>query len=249
MKPCKFGTCIDGRNNYICDCDENYGGKNCSVELTGCIDSPCKNEGSCIPYLDLEDESRHLFNCTCKHGYYGETCETVSTMSLVAESLITVKTTREEGYDIQLRFRTTLPNGVLAFGTTADIANSYILELVNGRLNLHSSLLNKWEGVFIGSQLNDSKWHKVFVAINSSHLVLSANDEQTIYPINFNSYEGTNASHVSFPVTYLGGYVNTPFYLRHLTNHVTPTAFIGCMEDVVINQKWVCPIKSSTMSL
>lgn len=245
MKPCKFGTCIDGRNNYECDCDENYGGKNCSVELTGCITLPCKNDGSCIPYLNLEDETVHLFNCTCKHGFYGPTCEIVSTMSLVDESLITVKAYREEGYDIQLRFRTTLPSGVLAFGTTVDNANSYILELVNGQLNLHSSLLNKWEGVFIGSKLNDSKWHKVFVAINSSHLVLSANDEQTIYPINFNSYEGSNASHVSFPVTYLGGYENTPYYLRHLPNHVTPTTFIGCMEDVVINSLWVLPDQQS----
>lgn len=242
MKPCQHGTCIDGRNNYMCDCDEGYGGKNCSVELTGCIESPCQNKGSCTPYLDLEDETRHLFNCTCDHGYYGETCEIVSTMSLVAESFIIINTNREEGYDIQLRFRTTLPDGVIALGTTLDNAHSYILELVNGRLNLHSSLLNKWEGVFIGSKLNDSNWHKVFVAINSSHLVLSANDEQTIYPINFNSYEGTNTTHVSFPVTYLGGNPLTLYYLRHLTNHNTPP-FIGCMEDVVINQKWVLPKK------
>lgn len=246
MKPCLHGTCIDGRNNYDCDCDENYGGKNCSVELTGCISSPCKNEGSCIPYLDLEDETEHLFNCTCKNGFYGRTCEEVSTMSLVNGSVIIVKTNREEGYDIQLRFRTTLPNGILAFGANEDhSANSYILELVNGRLNLHSSLLNKWEGVFIGSQLNDSKWHKVFVAINSSHLVLSANDEQTIYPINFNSYDNSNTTHVSFPVTYLGAYVNSPFYLKHLKNHAGITAFIGCMEDVVINNQWVLPDKKT----
>lgn len=62
----------------------------------------------------------------------------------------------------------------------------YILELARGRLNLQSSLLNKWEGVFIGSNLNDSNWQKVFVAINSTHLVLGANEEQTIYPITFN---------------------------------------------------------------
>ncbi|CAH1720705.1 unnamed protein product [Chironomus riparius] len=243
MKPCMHGTCIDGRNNYDCDCDANYGGKNCSVELTGCVSSPCKNDGSCIPYLDLQDETEHLFNCTCKNGFYGRTCEIVSTMSLVNKSEIIVQTSREEGYDIQLRFRTTLPNGVVAFGSSIDNAVSYILELVNGRLNLHSSLLNKWEGVFIGSQLNDSKWHKVFVAINSSHLVLSANDEQTIYPINFNSYENINASHVSFPMTYLGGYTDTLSYLKHIANHVKPTAFIGCMEDVVINNVWVLPDK------
>jgi protein crumbs len=233
---------MDGRNNYNCDCDALWGGKNCSVKLTGCVEAPCKNDGLCVPYLEYE--SVHLFNCTCKSGFYGKTCEQISTMSLIDGSLITVKTAREEGYDIQLRFRTTLPNGILAFGTAFDSQqvspNSYILELVNGRLNLHSSLLNKWEGVFIGSGLNDSQWHKVFVAINSSHLVLSANDEQTIYPIN--SYEGTNGSHTTFPVTYLGGYINnTGPFLRHLTNHVEPSNFIGCMEDIVINGQWVLP--------
>src|SRR5690349_13614737 len=107
MRPCQHGTCIDGRNNYVCDCDANYGGKNCSVELTGCQTSPCKNEGTCLPYL--EEEIDHKFNCTCRTGFYGKTCETVSTLSIVDGSLITVKTNREEGYDIQLRFRTTLP--------------------------------------------------------------------------------------------------------------------------------------------
>ncbi|CAO1412778.1 unnamed protein product [Diamesa serratosioi] len=242
-KPCQHGTCIDGRNNYICDCDALYGGKNCSVPLTGCLSSPCLNNGSCIPYL--EDETEHKFNCSCQNGYQGETCEKTTTMSLEDSSLLTVNTNRNEGYDIQLRFKTTLPNGILAFGTAFGSPGnpspySYILELVNGKLNLHSSLLNKWEGVFIGSGLNDSEWHKVFVTINSSHLVLSANEEQTIYPIN--SYEGTNASHTSFPVTYLGGTIpNLSSYLRHLTNHVAPSSFVGCMEDVVINGQWVLP--------
>lgn len=118
--------------------------------------------------------------------------------------------------------------------------NSYILELVNGRLNLHSSLLNKWEGVFIGSGLNNSKWHKVFVAINSTHLLLSANEETTIYPIN--SYDSglSNVSYTSFPVTYLGGTIpHLSSYLRHLTH--APSSFVGCMQDVVINGQWIFP--------
>jgi len=129
-----------------------------------------------LPYL--VNEVTHLYNCTCENGFQGDKCEKTTTLSMVATSLISVTTEREEGYDINLQFRTTLPNGVLAFGTTGEKNEpvSYILELINGRLNLHSSLLNKWEGVFIGSKLNDSNWHKVFVAINTSHLVLSATD-------------------------------------------------------------------------
>lgn len=151
-------------------------------------------------------------------------------MSLSGRSYILVNTTRDEGYDIQFRFRTTLPNGLLALGKGSTF---YILELVNGKLNLHSSLLNKWEGVFIGSGLNDSTWQKVFVAINATHLVLSANEEQTIYPISLN--EGSNSNHTSFPTTYVGG---TTSYLQRLTHG--PPFFTGCTEDVVINGEWVC---------
>jgi protein crumbs len=77
---------------------------------------------------------------------------------------------------------------------------------------------------------------QVFVAINSSHLVLAANEEQTIYPINLN--EATNVSYTSFPTTYLGG---TQPYLSGLTHG--PASFIGCTEDVVINGEWVLPNK------
>lgn len=159
-------------------------------------------------------------------------------MSMDGNSYIVVNTTRDEGYDIQFRFKTTLANGLLAIGKGVTY---YILELVNGRLNLHSSLLNKWEGVFIGSNLNDGKWQKVFVAINSSHLVLSANEEQTIYPINLN--EGSNTSHTSFPTTYFLGTIRN---LRQLTHG--PSFFVGCAEDVVINGEWVLPENNPSTS-
>ncbi|KAL7730858.1 hypothetical protein ACLKA6_003615 [Drosophila palustris] len=241
--PCLNGTCIDQINDYDCDCDPNFGGKNCSVPLIGCLSGPCLNNGTCRPYL--VNETQHLFNCSCEHGFQGYTCEKTTTLSMVVSSLITVKTQRAEGYDINLQFKTTLPNGVLAFGTSGGQNEpvSYILELINGRLNLHSSLLNKWEGVFIGSKLNDSNWHKVFVAINTSHLVLSANDEQAIFPVG--SYETANNSQPSFPLTYLGGTIpNLKSYLRHLTHQ--PSSFVGCMQDVVVNGKWIFPDEQDT---
>ncbi|XP_066587242.1 protein crumbs isoform X2 [Prorops nasuta] len=225
--PCQHGTCIDGRADYYCNCEPDYGGKNCSVALIGCQGKACRNGGTCWPYL--VNETVHKFNCTCPNGFYGDVCDHVTTMSLNGNSHVLVNTTRDEGYDIQFRFRTTLPNGLLAIGKGLTF---YILELVNGKLNLHSSLLNKWEGVFIGSGLNDSTWQKVFVAINSTHLVLSANEEQTIYPISLN--EASNSNHTSFPTTYVGGTIS---YLRKLTHG--PPFFVGCIEDVVINGEWV----------
>ena len=144
-------------------------------------------------------------------------------------SYLTVNTTRDEGYDIQLRFRTTLPNVILTLGKGQSF---YFLRLENGKLNLQSNLLNKIEGVFTGSQLNDSNWQKVFVAINATHVVLSANEEQTIHPIFF--IENFDVTSTLFPTTYLGGYHSS---LKILT-HNTPF-LVGCVEDVVINGEWV----------
>ncbi|XP_067213668.1 protein crumbs isoform X3 [Linepithema humile] len=232
--PCKHGVCTDLRADYFCTCEPEYGGKNCSVKLLGCQGNACLNGGTCWPYL--VDETIHRFNCTCPNGYHGEVCDYVTTMSLSGKSYALVNTTRDEGYDIQFRFRTTLPNGLLAIGKGVTI---YILQLVNGKLNIHSSILNKWDGVFVGSGLNDSTWQKAFVAINATHLVLSANEEQTIYPISPN--EGSNSSnHTSFPTTYVGGsYSSSLNFLKRLSRLPTFTFFIGCMEDVIINGEWV----------
>ncbi|XP_022113060.2 protein crumbs [Pieris rapae] len=232
--PCAHGRCYDGHASYMCLCEPGWGGRNCSVVLRGCADSPCANRGNCLPWL--ANETDHRFNCSCAPGFYGTTCEKITTMSLEKSSFVEVNTSREEGYDISFRFKTTLGNGLLAMGRGLTY---FFLELSNGRLNLHSSLLNKWEGVFIGSNLNDSNWQKVFVTINSSHVVLSANEEQTIYPISQN--EAFNATVTSFPSTRLGTTGSSYGTLTH-----GPNFFVGCFQDVVVNQHWVLPEDSNT---
>ncbi|CAB3258977.1 unnamed protein product [Arctia plantaginis] len=231
--PCAHGKCIDGRATYFCLCAAGWGGQNCSVVLQGCRDAPCRNNGTCHPWL--YDETEHRFNCSCTPGHYGTTCEKITTMSLEKNSYAEVNTSREEGYDISFRFKTTLSNGLLAMGRGLTY---FFLELSNGRLNLHSSLLNKWEGVFIGSNLNDSLWQKVFVTINSSHLVLAANEEQTIYPISQN--EVYNSSVTSFPTTRLGTAGSSYATVTH-----GPNFFVGCFQDVVVNGQWVLPEDSN----
>lgn len=75
FRPCKHGTCLDRRAGYFCECPPEYGGKNCSVELTGCKENQCQNNGSCKPYL--ENETKQLFNCSCISGYHGHVCDKV----------------------------------------------------------------------------------------------------------------------------------------------------------------------------
>lgn len=73
--PCAHGRCFDGRASYFCACEPGWGGRNCSVVLTGCRGAPCRNNGTCLPWL--QDETRHRFNCSCAPGHYGTTCEKV----------------------------------------------------------------------------------------------------------------------------------------------------------------------------
>ncbi|CAG9133694.1 unnamed protein product [Plutella xylostella] len=75
---------------------------------------------------------------------------------------------------------------------------------------------------------------KVFVTINSSHVVLAANEEQTIYPISQN--EAFNSSVTSFPVVRLGAAGSGYATLTH-----GPNAFVGCFQDVLVNGLWVLP--------
>ena len=175
-EPCQNGaTCLDRVADYQCLCPANFGGKNCSVELLGCIDVSCLHGGTCAPYL--EDESVHKFTCQCPFGFHGQLCQHATTMSFNGSSFMPVQTNREEGYDLSFRFRTTLPNGLLAVGQGQTY---YRLELLGGQLNLHSSLLNKWEGVFLGSNLNDAEWQSVRVRFNFTHLHLVVNQQVTL---------------------------------------------------------------------
>ena len=36
FEPCERGSCVDGIADYTCECESGWGGKNCSVKLTGC---------------------------------------------------------------------------------------------------------------------------------------------------------------------------------------------------------------------
>ena len=214
--------------DYKCECKNGFGGKNCSVPLTGCMKVSCLNGGTCSPYLVGEDDHRR--NCECMPGFDGDACQLVTTFSLKGGSHVSVESNRTEGFELSLRFRTTLSKGLIAVGTSPSF---FRLIMNNGRLNLHSSMLNQFEGVFIGSEaLNDTKWHKVNVAFNYTHLTIGLDDRlQIIQPINPGTVNDT-----SFKLNYLGGIPkdsDDPTLLK-LVVEGTPD-FVGCMQDISVN--------------
>ena len=142
---------------------------------------------------------------------------------ILGESYISVQSNRAEGYELSLSFRTTLANGLVAIGRGSSF---FRLELKQGKLNIHSSMLNQFEGIYLGENLNDTTWQKVYVAVNGSHLTLGVNDRlQAIHPIN-----PDNINETAFSNTYLGG---TPENQNILAKDSPP--FIGCFQDIRVN--------------
>ena len=122
-----------------------------------------------------------------------------------------------------MKFRTTLGNGLVAIGQ----GNTHFsLQLKDGKLNLHSNLISKFNGLLIGEGLNNTQWQKVYVAVNTSHLTLGVNDQlQATQPIN-----PTGENDTVFGNTFLGGIVRGQEILANKA-----PSFTGCIRDITVN--------------
>ena len=74
----------------------------------------------------------------------------VSIYVVYVSSFVPILTSRQEGYELHMCFRTTLGDGLVAIGQ----GNTHFsLQLRGGRLNLHSNLISKFEGIRLGEAL------------------------------------------------------------------------------------------------
>ena len=134
----------------------------------------------------------------------------------------------EDGYELQMRFRTTLGNGLLAAGLGGGgLGNSYYsLFLVDGKLNLHSGLIDVFEGIWLGDKLNNTEWQTINVVVTPSHLILGINGKlQAKHQVNQVGENSTTFFH-----TFIGGTTRTNAFLSK-----SAANFTGCMEDIVVN--------------
>ena len=53
----------------MCNCDEGFTGRNCSINIDDCTPNPCENGGTCT---DLVND----FMCNCDEGFTGRNCST-----------------------------------------------------------------------------------------------------------------------------------------------------------------------------
>nr|XP_020649057.1 protein crumbs homolog 2 isoform X2 [Pogona vitticeps] len=247
--PCENGgACEDGIADYICHCilgpdGTAWGGKNCSVELTGCQSHSCQNEAFCIPTYKSEV---HGYLCRCRPGYFGPLCSTPTTFSFTSSIylFINMSANSESPSDIakgpltsvSLRFRTTLPDAIL-FYRGHQMEHLY-LELSGGLLRV-TFLIHEATSSFTmdAPQVDDGQWHKTEVLLQDSlelrlwHESCEAGVCLFRHPLR----ETVPVSLLpSFLQIYIGG-VDEELVAR-------PTkSFIGCLEDLQIDTKIVLP--------
>ncbi|KAM6930960.1 protein crumbs homolog 2-like [Xenentodon cancila] len=266
--PCQNGgTCKDSANSYRCDCpmpdkgQDPWGGPNCDISLVGCRQHQCQHEASCSPFLTSYGE--HSYNCLCMPGWTGEHCNTSTTFSFNSEGYVhmkipvfknrTMREAKDKGYELhmQLRFKSTLPDMVLFYRGTMERFIS--LELVEGSLKvkvMSEKLLvrvmsetplvrvmsEKSLQVNCSKPVNDGEWKQVTVTMGEM-LVLTVKgpnceeERQVKSGHNYLKFLQPNLEEL-----YLGGAPQE--YLGHLSSR---KGFIGCMEDLEVDQKLLLP--------
>ncbi|XP_067851680.1 sushi, nidogen and EGF-like domain-containing protein 1 isoform X2 [Heptranchias perlo] len=92
-QPClNGGTCKDGVDTFVCECQKEYTGSICESVVNPCRLSPCGARGFCRSV-------NGSYVCTCKVGYSGKHCDTELTPPAA------LKVEKSEGTEIEISWQ------------------------------------------------------------------------------------------------------------------------------------------------
>ncbi|XP_015992915.2 protein crumbs homolog 2 isoform X2 [Rousettus aegyptiacus] len=228
-EPCLHGgTCDDTVAGYTCRCPEAWGGHDCSVQLTGCQGHSCPLAATCVPTFE---SGVHGYVCRCPPGTHGSFCGQNTTFSVVAGSPVRASVPAGGPLALALRFRTTLPAGVLA--TRTDAQDS--LELVLAGATLQATLWSSGSTVLVlrlpDLALNDGHWHRAEATLHLGVLELRL------------WHEGCPARScvASSPVAPAPTASTAPTPAGSCSVQLGGGAFAGCLQDVHVDGHLLLP--------
>lgn len=251
-QPCQNGGwCEDGVADYTCHCPEAeegelpWGGRDCDVQLLGCVEHECQNSATCVPRLEGDEEHHHT--CRCQPGFYDDVCSTSTTFSFSVPGFILVEVALPErerrdvggqGPSVRLRFRTTLPDMMLFY--RGDGASYLSLEIVEGGLKAKAVSEEISLEVDFPVHVSDGLWRDTDVVLGEGlALILKGPgcDEDGCRIDDNGSPDDPFFHHPdSFTHVYVGGAPDE--YHEHLEKGI---GFMGCMEDLLIDSNPVLP--------
>lgn len=209
------GTCTDKLNAYECLCSANYTGEKCETQANYCsIHQPCKNNATCIALGDTD------FNCTCKPGFAGKSCDELTTINYNGSGFWELEVSKlSNDFEVSLSFRTIL------------LDSRMILQLKGSDTQLdvyvkNGNLVAKYMDVttfVLGRQFNDDLWHRLRIIYRNKKLNFSVDNSSLVTVFDTLKTELlADVTDVS-----IGGLRN------HANNPIKD--FTGCIRDVVIS--------------
>ena len=91
-------------------------------------------------------------------------------------SYIKVASDRPDEYQLTLRFKTSLSNGLIAYGSSRPDSDFFFsLGLTDGSLSLNSNMITT-PVKNLGYDLNNTEWQSVYISINSSTITLGVSN-------------------------------------------------------------------------
>ncbi|KAB0392650.1 hypothetical protein E2I00_008240, partial [Balaenoptera physalus] len=244
-RPClSGGLCQDLPNGFQCHCSDGYtgawgavgtgagqeawGGRDCSVQLTGCQGHTCPLAATCIPTFQ---SGVHSYACRCPPGTHGPFCGQNTTFSVVAGNPVQASVPAGGSLSLALRFRTTIPAGALA--TRSDTQGSLELALVEA--TLQATLWSHGNNVCIlrllDLPLNDGHWHRVEVMLRLGVL------EMQLWHEGCPAHLCVASSSVAPPPTASPA----PKPAGFCSTQLGGVAFTGCLQDVHVDGHLLLP--------
>ncbi|KAE8623202.1 hypothetical protein XENTR_v10005537 [Xenopus tropicalis] len=260
-RPCgEHGICQSHEGGYTCQCEEAYTGTHCEISLRSarCSTGLCKNGGMCVNLLVGG------FYCECPPGGYDAPYCAVSTRSFHGGSFLTFRGLRQRfHFTISLSFATRERNGLLLYNGRFNGKHDFIvLEITNEQIQLTFSAgeFTTVVSPFVPGGVSDGQWHTVHLhyfnkpVVGQSGELLGPSDQKvavvaiddcdTEMSLQFGDMLGNyscaakgmqSGTKKSLDLTgpfLLGGIPTLPEGYP-----VTHRHFVGCMKDLVINNK------------
>ncbi|CAG5125571.1 unnamed protein product, partial [Candidula unifasciata] len=249
--PCKNrGSCRDKVADYDCTCPApvasrpNFGGKNCTTFLRGC-EGPrrCWN-GNCIPKLVNETQDSHSFDCDCYPGYTGPYCAQSTDISFRHNHTDYIKIPmNSSSFNLSLRFQTTVSTGVLVLWRMS--ASSFVsVEMSDGKVLLRYKEDTGFRSCTLNtrSPVNSSEHHQLNLVV-SQNIILSLPGNNCT-----STACSSQACLTSFSFSGIQPPASSQLYIgsgsvAEVIDPAMPSGFVGCMEDVLINDQLYYPGK------
>ncbi|GIY63430.1 hypothetical protein CDAR_531741 [Caerostris darwini] len=197
----------------------------CHTSPSQCDSQPCLNGGLCS-----EGWNRYVCDCT-RTGFTGPVCaKDASTLSFDGSQYMKIdipEGSKTQAEDVQLRFRTPRPGGLLLATTTDKATTFLVVGLENGRLKIVINLGDKDKVIDLGQSLNDGTWHTVHIRRRGHKMDVHLDSDSKSYDLG-----EVDSMTLDIQTLHVGS-----IYPEHLKHMAIMPNFVGHLQHFIFNRK------------